>query len=91
MENHDHDRAECLRMFEKLSEYLDEELDAASCRDMEKHMEGCVKCHACLETLRRTIEICKQMESKPVPSTFSKRLRQLIAEMEAADAVSPGE
>ena len=81
MEKHDHDKAECLKMFQKLSEYLDEELDEASCQDVEKHMEGCVKCHTCLETLRRTIEICKQTEPKPVPSIFSQRLQELIAEM----------
>jgi hypothetical protein len=73
-----HPHKDCLEMFEKLSEYLDQELDETTCREIEKHAEECIKCNVCLETLKRTIEICKQTESKPVPKDLSGRLRKLI-------------
>jgi len=74
-------REQCLAMFEKLSEYIDNELDEVSCKDIEKHAKECIQCQACLETLKRTIEICRESESKPVPKLFSFRLKELIREL----------
>ncbi len=61
-----------------MSEYIDNELDEVSCRKIEKHLAGCTACHTCLETLKRTIDICRQMETKPVPELFSLRLKEMI-------------
>ncbi len=37
---HDHDRRDCLAMFAKLSEYLDNELDELTCKDIEDPCRG---------------------------------------------------
>jgi len=65
-------------MFEKLSEYIDDELDEITCKDIERHAEDCIPCQVCLGTLKRTIEMCRNMESKPVPEDFSRRLKDLV-------------
>ena len=80
---HDHNRGDCLAMFAKLSEYLDNELDALTCKDIEDHARDCIPCKACLETLRQTIGLCRSFEpdEKPVPEAFSKRLKALIQKM----------
>lgn len=73
-----HHNAKCIAMFEKLSEYIDNELDEVSCKDIEKHAENCIKCQTCLTSLKRTIEMCRHMESPPVPEYFSHRLKEFI-------------
>ena len=37
MTRDDHDHQHCLEMFEKLSEYIDGELDHATCEEIERH------------------------------------------------------
>ncbi|MFH0729470.1 MAG: zf-HC2 domain-containing protein [Pseudomonadota bacterium] len=70
-------------MFEKLSEYLDNELDEPTRKNIEAHARRCIACRACLETLRRTIGLSRSLASDemPVPEAFSKRLNALIQKM----------
>jgi hypothetical protein len=70
-------------MFEKLSEYIDNELDVMTCRDIERHVEECVPCKICLETLKRTVKLCKKVDSIPVPESVSVKLKELIQNMSA--------
>ncbi|MBI5592594.1 MAG: zf-HC2 domain-containing protein [Deltaproteobacteria bacterium] len=67
-------------MFAKLSEYIDNELDELTCKDIEDHARHCIPCKACLETLKQTIGLCRSLapNEKPVPEAFSKRLKALI-------------
>ncbi|MGD8989873.1 MAG: zf-HC2 domain-containing protein [Desulfobacterales bacterium] len=81
MNKDEHDHKHCLELFEKLSEYLDNELDEVTCRDIEKHVKECVPCFVCLQTLQRTIDLCKQTENRSVPEDFSKKLIQVIQNM----------
>jgi len=81
MNSDEHDHKHCLELFEKLSEYLDNELDEVTCADIEKHVKACVPCFVCLQTLKRTIDLCKQTENRSVPKDFSKKLRAVIENM----------
>ena len=63
--SHGHDRAECLALLERLSPYLDGDLDPAGCREVEAHMENCAPCVAFLESLRRTVAL---LEKDPRPT-----------------------
>ena len=86
-----HDHKACLEMFEKLSEYLDHELDNLTCADIEKHAGECISCKVCLETLKRTIEVCKHMEFRTVPASFTARLKDAIGNIPQPDgAQGPG-
>ncbi len=76
-----HDPGHCLSMFEKLSEYIDNELDEITCRDIERHVEECVPCKICLETLKRTVNLCQKVDSLPVPESVSLKLKELIQSM----------
>ena len=74
----DHDHEHCREMFEKLSEYIDGELDHATCAEIEKHANDCVACFACMETLKRTVALCKNVKAQPIPLEFSKKLKEII-------------
>ena len=72
------DHRHCLEMFQKLSEYIDGELDRVTCAEIEQHAENCVACFSCLQTLKRTVAICKNTKEKPVPRELSQRLKEII-------------
>ena len=83
MTSDDHDHQHCLEMFEKLSEYIDGELDHATCAEIQKHAEDCVACFSCLETLKRTVALCKNVGDtpKPIPRDLSEKLEEIIKNM----------
>ena len=78
MNRHTHDMKICLAMFAKLSEYIDDELDELTCNDIERHARECIRCKTCLDTLKRTIDLCRNTGDKPLPETFSIRLKAFI-------------
>jgi len=78
MTKDEHNHKHCLELFERLSEYLDNELDEITCQEIEQHIKECVPCFVCLQTLKRTVDLCKQTVDKPVPEVFSQKLSELI-------------
>ena len=81
MTNDEHDHKHCLEMFGRLSEYLDNELDEITCKELEQHIKKCVPCFVCLQTLKRTVDLCKKSGDKPIPSEFSQKLKAMIQKM----------
>jgi anti-sigma factor RsiW len=79
-ENHHHSQ-ECITMFEQLSAYIDSELDEVTCRDIERHLSQCKACKVCLDTLKRTVALCKHLDEAPVPEDFSNRLKHIIRQL----------
>lgn len=75
-----HDHENCHKLFAQLSEYIDQELDEVTCQSIEKHMQQCPPCQACLSTLKRTVKLCRQMDSAVVPQELSRRLQAIIAQ-----------
>jgi anti-sigma factor RsiW len=69
----------CLELFGKLSEYIDDELAPDERRAVEAHVAGCVACLACLQTLRRTVALCRTGADHPVPAEFSRRLHKALS------------
>ena len=86
MTSDDHDHKHCLEMFEKLSVYIDGELDHATCAEIQKHAEDCVACFSCLETLKRTVALCKNVADKPIPQNLSAKLKEIIENLPKATA-----
>ena len=73
-----HDHQQCRSLFEKLSEYLDNELDQPVCEMIEQHLQQCPPCQACLTTLKQTVAVCREMKTAHVPEDFSRRLRKML-------------
>jgi anti-sigma factor RsiW len=81
MANDNFDSKHCLQMFKRLSEYLDDELDELICKELEHHVQQCISCFVCLQTLKRTVDLCRQAENQPVPKSFSEKLKQMVENM----------
>jgi anti-sigma factor RsiW len=73
-----HDHEQCIALFEKLSEYLDNELDNATAQTIRAHLDACKPCQVCLATLKRTVSLCHTLKESPVPKDLSRRLQELI-------------
>lgn len=69
---------ECREHFIRISEYLDGELDADLCKEIEAHLEQCPDCQNCLESLKRTIALCKDGARETIPVEAKERLRFML-------------
>jgi anti-sigma factor (TIGR02949 family) len=76
---HDHGSRECREIFERLSEYLDGELDPDLCSSLESHMDGCDPCQAFMESLRRTVRLVRDQDPRKVPPEVIRAVRAALA------------
>jgi len=72
------DHRHCIELFEKLSEYIDQELEPETRRHIEAHVAECLACFACLQTLKQTVALCRQAGNLPVPAAFSSKLHAML-------------
>ena len=74
MSSHDH-LPQCKYLLGSLSEYLDGELQAELCTQIEEHLKGCSDCRIVVNTLRKTIEIFEQAQP---PSALPEPVRERL-------------
>ena len=76
MHRHAHDEARCRELLEQLNEYVDGELAAELCRDLEQHMAGCPDCRVVFDTLTKTIALYHTLDETPaeLPADVEARL-----------------
>jgi RNA polymerase sigma-70 factor (ECF subfamily) len=70
-----HGTEDCHEIFALLSEYLDLELPAEACREMESHMAGCQPCIEFADSLRKTVELCHEYQASEMPGPISEAAR----------------
>ncbi len=59
MSEHVHSE-QCRRLLGSLSEYIDGELQAELCAQIEEHLQGCENCRIVVDTLRKTVDLYEQ-------------------------------
>lgn len=91
---HEH-TAECRRIFALLSEFLDGELPADTCEQVAAHIKDCPPCIAFMESLRKTVELCRAIQAgeqpRPLDPAAREELRALYQKMLAARGVRHGD
>jgi anti-sigma factor (TIGR02949 family) len=71
----DHVHKNCQALLGSLSEYIDGELPADLCQQIEKHLDGCDNCRVVLNTTKRTIDLVQiPVEEETVPADVRERL-----------------
>ena len=68
----------CKEAIERLVEYLDGELTAATLAEFEAHLERCAPCRAYLATYRRTDEFVTKAHQVDMPERLRAKLRTLL-------------
>jgi len=49
----------CPDVLTMFSQHLEDEISAERCAEMERHLEGCVRCRGTCESLKRTLALCR--------------------------------
>lgn len=73
-----HEQAICRELLGQLSEYIDGELEAALCAELETHLAGCTNCRVMVDTLRKTITLYHAQAPAELPSDVEDRLYKVL-------------
>ena len=65
---------ECKHVWERISEYLDQQLDPKLLMDIEKHLENCEVCSAILDSTRNILVLTADNRTYELPVGYSERL-----------------
>ncbi len=65
----------CHDLLTSLSDYIDGELDAALCQELEQHLKDCKNCQIVVDTLKKTVELYQhEDENETLPEDVRTRL-----------------
>ena len=70
----------CRQVIDKISEYIDGELDPELVRELERHLEHCEDCRIVVDTTRKTVEIFCHTEPAALPEDVRARLNQMFTQ-----------
>ena len=73
-----HDPESCKEVFALLSGYLDLELPGDACKAIEEHLEGCAPCVEFVESLRKTVELCRNYQPSAMPAPLTAEARRKL-------------
>jgi anti-sigma factor RsiW len=62
----------------ELSDYVDGELEAALCAELEAHLADCPDCRVMVDTLRKTIVLYRSQAQADLPSDVQARLYKVL-------------
>ncbi len=74
----DHKDQVCRELKDKLSAYLDGELESALCAEIEQHLQGCDDCRVVVDTLNKTITLYRNYGQATVPPDTHDRLTRVL-------------
>jgi len=74
-----HDGTEkCKEVFALLSEYLNLELPRGACQEIETHLAGCPPCIEFVDSLRKTVELCRRYRPAELPEPLARKAREQL-------------
>jgi predicted anti-sigma-YlaC factor YlaD len=79
---------ECKHVWERISEYLDGQLDPQLLMDIEKHLENCEVCSAILDSTRNILVLTADDRTYELPVGYSERLHARL-EKAIRDSTKP--
>ena len=79
----------CKKNFERISEYLDGELNQNVCQQIENHLKTCPECRSCVDALKKTVDLCKQSTREEIPQDMRNRLRNKLRECFGKEEPNP--
>jgi RNA polymerase sigma-70 factor (ECF subfamily) len=60
------------------SRYLEDEIDAHVCAEMERHLEACGRCRGACDSLKRTLALCRTTPSAQIPPSVQRSVRVAV-------------
>lgn len=80
MSHTSHNLERCRDLATQLNDYLDGELPADLCSELEGHFSDCPDCRVVLDTLGRTVQILRDLDvaPPPLPADLEARLLERL-------------
>lgn len=81
--SHKHHTPECKALLSQLGDYIDGELEAALCAEIEQHLAGCDDCRVLVDTTRKTVLLYRRQSQQSrieLPQDVTRRLWQALDE-----------
>ena len=78
---------DCTQLLEQVSDYLDQELDTATCRVIDAHCRECQACANVIDGLRRTVGLCREPRDRPFPAAITAKAQEAIRRL--LDEIAP--
>ncbi len=76
--SHKHDPAKCRELLSQFSDYIDGELEASLCTELEAHLAECPNCRIMVDTMRKTITLYRAQAPSDLPSDVKERLYKVL-------------
>ena len=73
-------KLECKRVWEHISEYIDQTVDAKLREEIEQHLEHCEICSAVLDSTRNILVLTADGRTFELPVGYSERLHERLEE-----------
>lgn len=77
MSEHTH-TPKCSQLLGSLSDYIDGDLQAEICAEIEAHVKECDNCRIVVNTLQKTVELYTQVSNDPIELPEDVRERLLL-------------
>ena len=66
-------------VYKQICDFMGEDLNAPACKEVAEHLENCPNCKVYLDTVKKTVTICKENEKeKTVPEDVKNRLFNVL-------------
>jgi RNA polymerase sigma-70 factor (ECF subfamily) len=77
---------DCDDIFRLLSDYVDEDLKRAVCREIQKHLAGCPDCTLQVDSVKKTIRVYREAGSREeAPVDVMIRLQDFLKRARAGE------
>jgi anti-sigma factor RsiW len=74
----EHEHPTCRELLDYVSDYIDGELEASICVEVEAHLASCPNCRIMVDTVRKTITLYHSQASTDLPSDVQDRLYKVL-------------
>ncbi len=68
----------CAELKAQLSDYIDGDLDARVCAELERHLADCDDCRIVIDTLRKTVLLYCNYSTPAMPAAAHERLMHVL-------------
>ena len=68
----------CRDYIKDLNTYIDGEIDPELCAEIEKHLGQCQNCSIMVDTMRKTVILCREGKTEPLPSSLEAKLSRML-------------
>ncbi len=80
----------CRGVIERFSRWLEGDLGAATCADLEAHLKRCRGCRQACQSLKEVLRVCRQAPAQDLPKALKRSLQRAIRQIRAERARNAG-